>query len=225
MNNQHNLEHSFSFNITQEQAEAEQIKTQDFSHSIIQQSDFDVYTCQLTVMFCDLVGSTALSEQLALCAYWNILQQYQERCSFIIQNCEGYISQPLGDGLLIYFGFPTLQQDDATRAIQAGLDVLLAIEQLNVFFKEWEINLAVRVGIATGEVLMAQVRSGDKSEWLAIGVIPNIAARLQSLAPSNSVVFCPTTHQLVRECFDCQFLGAKSLKGISQPMEVYQVSR
>ncbi len=182
----------------------------------------EAYTCQLTIMFCDLVGSTALSEQLTPCSYLKVLKAYQELCTLIIQDHEGYVAQPLGDGLLVYFGYPLIQQDDATRAVKSALEILIAIQQLE---QELSLELAARVGIATGRVLMGKMGPKYNSEWLAIGVIPNIAARLQSLATSNSVVFCPTTHQLVSECFDCQSLGQRSLKGISKTMEVYQVSQ
>ncbi len=182
-------------------------------------------------MFCDLVGSTALSEQLTPCSYLKVLKAYQELCTLIIQDNEGYVAQPLGDGLLVYFGYPFIQPDDATRAVKSALEIVIAIQQLE---QELSLELAARVGIATGRVLMGKMGPEYNSEWLAIGVIPNIAARLQSLAASNSVVCCPKTYQLVSQDIDCQFLvqknlncqslGERSLKGISKKMEVYQVS-
>ncbi|MDJ0735548.1 MAG: adenylate/guanylate cyclase domain-containing protein [Nostocaceae cyanobacterium] len=183
--------------------------------------------CNLTVMFCDLVGSTALSEQLSPCTYWKLLRTYQKLCTYAIQDYSGYIAQYLGDGLLVYFGYPSASKDAAKRAVQAGLDILVGMEQLNLILKkeiDIQNNLAVRMGIATGEVAIGQVQTGNKSECLAIGVIPNIAARLQNLATSNSIVFCPATYEIVGECFDCQSLGKKNLKGISQPVDVYQVA-
>ena len=188
----------------------------------------EAYCSQLTVMFCDLVGSTALSERLAPCTYFKVLKAYQKLCTLIVQDHQGYIAQPLGDGLLIYFGYPFVKQDDATRAVKSGVEILIAMQELekeiNLTLK-LNLKLAVRVGIATGNVVMGQVGTGNKSEWLAIGVIPNIAARLQSLAASNSVVFGGTTYQLVSEYFDCLSLGKKSIKGISKMMEVYQLSQ
>ncbi len=220
------LDQDVTFDFTQKNLDTINLKPKAHPSHLFQRSNLEAYTSKLTVMFCDLVGSTALSEQLAPCEYLTVIRSYQELCTLVIRNFQGYIAQPLGDGLLVYFGYPHVQPDDATRCVKAGLGVLIAMQQLNLILREkLQLQLAARVGIATGEVLMGQVGVGNKSEWLAIGLIPNIAARLQSLATSNSVVLCPTTHKLVSECVEnCQSLGQRSLKGISQPMEVYQVS-
>lgn len=181
---------------------------------------------QLTVMFCDLVGSTTLSEQLPPYTYCQLLQAYHETCEKVVVSFEGHIAQFLGDGILSYFCYPTSHDDDAYRAVKAGLEILAALEQLNLRLKaERGIELAVRIGIHSGLVVVAEVGGSNKYEQLAIGVTPNIAARLQGEAALNSVVLSGATYQLIRACFDCQSLGAKTLKGIAQPMEVYQVSR
>ena len=180
---------------------------------------------QLTVMFCDLVGSTTLSEQLTLWALRDVLRAYQETCALVIQKEQGYIAQYLGDGLLVYFGYPTTFSDDAHRAVRAALGILAAIEQLSrTLMKDRGIPLAVRIGIHTGQVLVAEVGGGHKHERLAIGPTPNIAARLQSLAVENSIVFSQATYRLVQGLFDFQSLGWQRLKGIAKPMEVYQAT-
>ncbi|HEY9613483.1 AAA-like domain-containing protein [Allocoleopsis sp.] len=181
---------------------------------------------QLTVMFCDLVGSTMLSEQLPPYTYCELLQAYHETCEKVILGFEGYIAQYLGDGILSYFCYPTSHEDDAYRAVKAGLEILAAIAQLNLRLKaERGISLAVRIGIHTGLVIVAEVGGSNKYERLAIGVTPNIAARLQGQAALNSVILSEATYRQVQEFFDCQSLGAKTLKGIAQPIDVYQVDR
>lgn len=190
------------------------------------QSRSDAEPRQLTVMFCDLVGSTMLSEQLPPYSYCELLQAYHETCEKVILAFEGHIAQYLGDGILSYFCYPTSHEDDAYRAVKAGLEILAAIAQLNLRLKaERGISLAVRIGIHTGLVVVAEVGGSNKYERLAIGVTPNIAARLQGVAAHNSLALSEATYRLVQDCFDCQSLGTKTLKGIAQPMEVYQVAR
>lgn len=182
------------------------------------------YPWQLTIMFCDIVGSTTLSEQLDPCIYAQVLQAYQETCAEVIMCWQGYMAQPLGDGILVYFGYPLSQEDDACRALKSGLGIVSAIEQLNLSLKPClGVELAVRVGVATGKVVMAKVGTANKYERLAVGIIPNLAARLQTLATPNSVVFCRATQKLVEDNFYCRDLGYHKLKGFSEPMQVYQV--
>ena len=179
---------------------------------------------QLTVMFCDLVGSTALSEQLDPEELREVVGAYQETGAAVITRFEGYIAQYLGDGILVYFGYPTAHEDDPQRAVRAGLAMVAAIEQLNMsLMRDRGISLAVRIGIHTGLVVVGEVGGGNKHEQLALGEAPNIAARLEGLAAPNTAVLSGATHRLVRGFFDCQSLGRHVLKGISEPMAVYRV--
>ncbi|MBI3799008.1 MAG: AAA family ATPase [Deltaproteobacteria bacterium] len=179
---------------------------------------------QLTVMFCDVVGSTALSEQLDPEELREVMQAYQHTCVEVITRFEGHVAKYLGDGLLVYFGYPVAHEDDAQRAVRAGLGIVEAIQALPRSNLRLPHSLQVRVGIHTGLVVAGEMGSGEYREQLAIvGETPNIAARLQEKALPNSVVISPTTYRLVTGLFDCQNLGPQTLKGISTPLEVYQV--
>ncbi len=201
---------------------------------------------QLTVMFCDLVGSTALSAQLDPEELREVVRAYQETCTGVIQRYEGHIAQHLGDGLLVYFGYPAAHEDDAQRAVRAGLEIVEKIRTLVApsFASVAEENRAatvrerptdrlltraalsplhVRIGIHTGLVVVGEIGSSDKREILALGETPNIAARLQGLAEPDTVVLSAATHRLVAGLFECQDLGPQILKGISTPMSVYRV--
>jgi predicted ATPase/class 3 adenylate cyclase len=179
---------------------------------------------QLTVMFCDLVGSTALSERLDPEELRDVVRQYQQVCSLVIGENEGHIAQYLGDGLLVYFGFPRAHEDDARRAVRAGLGILEAVDKLNrIIQQERGISLAVRVGIHTGPVVVGRVGGGSRHEELAIGETPNVAARLQALAEPDTVIIGAATHRLVHRVFACESLGARALRGTSQPIGLYRV--
>ena len=141
---------------------------------------------QLTVMFCDLVGSTALSEQMDPEEYREILSRYQTAAREVIGRHEGYIARYMGDGLLIYFGYPLAHEDDAARAIRAGLGVVEAIAALTV---RPGIELSVRIGLDTGPVVVGDIiGEGASEESAVLGETPNRAARLQAVAAPNSVV-------------------------------------
>ena len=179
---------------------------------------------QLTVMFCDLVGSTSLSEQLDPEDLREVVRAYQETCGKVIRRFEGHIAQYLGDGLLVYFGYPQAHEDDAQRSARAGLGIVDAITRLNPNFKEqWGVELTVRVGIHTGLVVTGEVGDGATRERLAMGETPNIAAHLQGEADINSVLVSAATYRLIKGFFACHQLDALVLKGLSQPMDVYQV--
>ncbi|MCP4257774.1 MAG: AAA family ATPase [Planctomycetes bacterium] len=178
----------------------------------------------LTVMFCDMVDSTPLSEKLDPEDLRNVVRAYQETCGKVIRRFEGHIAQHLGDGLLVYFGYPQAHEDDAQRAARAGLGIVEAITRLNPSFHErWGVELAVRVGIHTGLVVAGEVGDGATREHLAMGETPNIAARLQGEANHNSVVVSAATYRLIEGFFACRHLNALVLKGLSRPMDVYQV--
>ena len=181
---------------------------------------------QLTVMFCDLVGSTALSAQLDPEELREVIRAYQSVCAEVIARLEGYIAQYLGDGLLVYFGYPTAHEDDAQRAVRAGLEIVEAIRRQVTGDGEQPTQqpLQVRIGVHTGPVVVGEIGRGNKREQLALGETPNIAARLQGIAAPNTIVLSGVTQRLVAELFNYhQDLGAQTLKGLTTPMAVYRV--
>jgi class 3 adenylate cyclase len=179
---------------------------------------------QLTVLFCDLVDSTALAGRLDPEDWRQVVRAYQDTCAKVIARFEGHIAQYLGDGLLVYFGYPQAHEDDAQRAVRAGLGMVEAMAQLNLrLTQERGVSLAVRLGIHTGLVVVGEVGGGTRQEQLALGETPNLAARLQAMAAPNTLVISATTSQLLGGFFACQSLGAHLLKGFAQPVEVYQI--
>jgi predicted ATPase/class 3 adenylate cyclase len=179
---------------------------------------------QLTVLFCDLVDSTALSSQLDPEDLREVVRAYQHACATVIDHFEGHIAQYLGDGLLVYFGYPVAHEDDALRAVRAGLGMVEALGRLNVEAQPArDVRLAARVGVHTGLVVVGEMGGGAKREHLALGETPNLAARLQSVAPPNTVVLSGVTGRLVQASFTCKELGTHTFKGIASPLVVYQV--
>jgi class 3 adenylate cyclase/tetratricopeptide (TPR) repeat protein len=178
---------------------------------------------QLTVMFCDLVGSTALSERLDAEDLRDVMSAYQECASHAIARYQGHIGQYLGDGLLIYFGYPLAHEDDAECAVRAGLAILRALETLNEKLElEAGIRLAVRIGIHTGAVVVGEVVGGG-GETQVLGATTNIAARLMSVADPGSVVISGATLRLIPGRFRTQDLGIPVLKGIAEPIRAFSV--
>ena len=172
-------------------------------------------------MFCDVVGSTALSERLDPEELRDLMKSYQEVCVDAITSFDGYVAQYLGDGVLAYFGYPTAHEDDAVRAARAGLAI---IDKLRGAQLPHAIH--VRVGIHTGLVVAGEMGSRDYPEHRAIvGETPNIAARLQEQAMADSVVISPATYRLVTGFFDREDMGQRTLKGISTQLSVYRVVR
>ena len=181
---------------------------------------------QLTVMFCDLVGSTDLSGRLDPEDLREVVRAYQETAAEVIERYEGHIAQYLGDGLLIYFGYPVAHEDDAQRAVHTGLGMIEAMRQLNTRLKEHHrVELAVRIGVHTGPVVVGEMGGGGRRENLALGETPNIAARLEGLAQPNTAVVSSVTAQLVRRTFLLEELGVQTLKGVAEPMMLYAVAR
>jgi TOMM system kinase/cyclase fusion protein len=190
---------------------------------------------QLTVMFCDLVDSTALATQLDPEELREVVQAYQAACAKVIARYEGHIAQYLGDGLLVYFGYPLAHEDDAHRAVRAGLGIVEALGQLNAHLeqeglrpaptqsRQRRIHLAVRLGVHTGLVVVGDIGGGLRQEQLALGETPNLAARLQGIAAPNTLVISAATFQLLGGFFACQPLGTPLLKGQVQPLTVYRV--
>ncbi len=185
---------------------------------------------QLTVLFCDLVGSTLLSTHLDPEELRGVLRAYQKTCADIVQRYGGHIAQYLGDGVLIYFGYPQAHEDDAQRAVRAGLGIVEALPHLQSRLQQslgirQDFSLQVRIGIHTGPVVVGEVGGGERRERLALGETPNIAARLQWTADPNTVVISAATYRLVHGFFECQELGSHTLRGLSQPLITYGVLR
>ncbi|MGH7390164.1 MAG: AAA family ATPase [Candidatus Rokuibacteriota bacterium] len=179
---------------------------------------------QLTVMFCDLVGSTTLAVRLDPEEWADVVRRYQEACARVVAENEGHVAQYLGDGLLVYFGFPQAHEDDARRAVRAGLGVVDAVRAIRAPAGPTEgLPLAVRVGIHTGPVVVGRVGGGGRHEELAIGETPNVAARLEASAEPDTVVISAVTHRLTHGAFACEALGPQALRGLSQPLESFRV--
>ena len=180
---------------------------------------------QLTVMFCDLAGSTELSQQLDPEDLREINRAYQDACKTAIERYEGYVARYMGDGVLAYFGYPQAHEDDPERAIRAGLGVVESIVDLNASPRGGQdVELRVRVGIATGPVVVGDlIGEGASQESAVVGETPNLAARLQSLAADNAVVISPATHNLAGKRYECDDLGPHQLRGIARPVRAWRV--
>lgn len=180
----------------------------------------------LTVMFCDLVESTVLGERLDPEDLSNVVGAYQDACGAVIERYEGHIARYEGDGLLAYFGFPHAHEDDAERALRSALDILRAMQELNVRLERQPgVRLALRIGVHTGLVVVGQVGVGVQRETIALGHTMNLAARLEGIADSDSVVISDQTLRLVRGVFVTQDLGLHALKGIARPVRAHRVIR
>jgi TOMM system kinase/cyclase fusion protein len=179
---------------------------------------------QLTVLFCDLVDSTKLSSQLDPEEYRDIVRAYQNVCTEVIQRYEGHIAQLLGDGLLIYFGYPQAHEDDAQRAVRAGLGIIEAVGALNTRLEQDKgIGLVVRLGTHTGLVVVGEMGSQGRQEQLALGEVPNIGSRIEGLAAPNTIAVSEATYRLIQGYFECRDLGAQTLRGVAEPLHVYRV--
>jgi class 3 adenylate cyclase/predicted ATPase len=177
---------------------------------------------QLTVMFCDLVGSTALSSRLDPEDLREVIAAYHRAVAEIIARSDGFVSRYMGDGVLVYFGYPQAHEDDAERAVRAGLGAIDAVSRLDVK----SVKLQARVGIATGLVVVGDlIGEGSAQEQPVVGETPNLAARLQALAEPDAVVIAPGTRQLVGDLFEYRDLGAVEVKGIAAPVPAWQVLR
>jgi class 3 adenylate cyclase len=173
---------------------------------------------QLTVMFCDLVDSTELSGRLDPEEYREVVRAYQQTCTAVIERYDGYVAQLLGDGLLVYFGYPQAHEDDAQRAVRTGLGIIDAIGDLHQgLLPAKGIQLAIRLGIHTGLVVGGEMGGGGRHESLALGEVPNLAARLQGLAAPHTLVVSSATYRLIQGYFACQDLGERTLRGVAEP--------
>src|SRR5450755_4634991 len=174
---------------------------------------------QLTVMFCDLVGSTALSARLDPEDLRGIIGAYHRRCAEVITKSGGFVARYMGDGVLAYFGYPQAHEHDAERAVCAGLRLVEAVAKLD---DGAGTALRVRVGIATGLVVVGDLLGeGVAQEHDVVGETPNLAARLQTLAEPDAVVIADSTRRLLGNLFDLENLGLKELKGLAGPVRVW----
>ncbi|MFO1069269.1 MAG: adenylate/guanylate cyclase domain-containing protein [Geminicoccaceae bacterium] len=176
---------------------------------------------QLTVMFCDLVGSTALSAQLDPEDMREVIRDYQDTCAGVITRFDGYVAKYMGDGVLAYFGFPRAHEDDAERAVRAGLALTEAVARLTAPNQQ---PMRARIGIATGLVVVGDlVGDGAAQEQAVVGDTPNLAARLQGIAQPGQVVVGDVTQRLLGAGFELQDLGAQALKGLSGTVGAFAV--
>jgi class 3 adenylate cyclase/tetratricopeptide (TPR) repeat protein len=176
---------------------------------------------QLTVMFCDLVGSTALSARLDPEDLQELLRAYQAQVKDVVRGYGGYIARFMGDGVLVYFGYPQAHEDDAERAVRAGLSLVKSIGQLGTAARE---PLNVRVGIATGLVVVGDlIGSGEAQERSVAGETPNLAARLQGLAEPGAVIIADGTRRLVGDLFELSGLTPSALKGFAEPVRAWRI--
>jgi class 3 adenylate cyclase/tetratricopeptide (TPR) repeat protein len=180
---------------------------------------------QLTVMFCDLVGSTALSTQMDPEDLRDVITGFQDLCREAIKRYDGFIARYMGDGMLVYFGYPQAHEDDAVRATRSGLDIISSMSMLNDEVDgRHNVDLAVRIGIATGPVIVGDfIGEGAAEEAAVVGETPNLAARLQGVALPNQLVVAPATHRIVSEFFMFEDLGTHELKGIVEPTQAWRV--
>jgi class 3 adenylate cyclase/predicted ATPase len=176
---------------------------------------------QVTVMFSDLVGSTALSARMDPEDLRDVISAYQKCVAETVHRFDGFVARYMGDGVLVYFGYPQAHEDDAERAVRAGLELITAVSALKS-----RASLQTRVGIATGLVVVGDlIGSGDTQERSMVGGTPNLAARLQGIAGPNMVVICDSTRKLLGNLFELEHLGPKDLKGISGPARAWAALR
>jgi len=176
---------------------------------------------QVTVMFSDLVGSTALSARLDPEDLREVISAYQKSVTVTVERFGGFVAKYMGDGVLVYFGYPQAHEDDAERAVRAGLELIAAVSALKS-----PVALQTRVGIATGLVVVGDlIGSGEAQERGIVGETPNLAARLQGIAEPDMVVIAEGTRRLLGNLFELKDLGAKDLKGIAGPVRAFAALR
>ena len=175
---------------------------------------------QLTVMFCDLIGSVALSEQLDPEELRALIQRFRATCAAVIERYEGHVARYVGDAILAYFGWPQAHEDDAERAVRTALELIEAVKAVPVVGAP----LSVHIGIATGTVVVGQEAGEALEARLAVGATPNLAARLQSLAAADEILIAPATRRLLGQRFDLVDIGEQTFKGMHEPVRIFSVS-
>ena len=173
----------------------------------------------MTVMFSDLVGSTALSARMDPEDLRKIISAYEKCVAETVRDFGGFVAQFTGDGFLAYFGYPLAHEDDAERAVRAALELTTAVSDLKT-----QSALQIRVGIATGLVVAGKL-PGSGEEGDIVGETPNLAARLQGIAEPNAVIIAESTRKLLGNLFELEDLGPKDLKGISGPVRAFAALR
>jgi class 3 adenylate cyclase/predicted ATPase len=180
----------------------------------------------LTVMFCDLVGSTELSTRFDPEDLRDIIRGFQGLCAKIVAEFDGYVAKYMGDGVLIYFGYPRAHEKDAERAVRTALAILEELPSLSIGPAHAKVELAARIGIDTGLVVVGEaVGEGSAAELTVVGETPNVAARLQALAKPNAIVIGPATRDLAGGVFEYEDIGSHRLKGIAAPVQAWRVLR
>ena len=175
----------------------------------------------LTVMFCDLVGSTALAARIDPEEMRDVIGLYHRRVAKVVDRYDGFVAKYMGDGVLVYFGYPQAHEDDGERAVRAGLKLIRTIDKVR---PPLDVTLRVRVGIATGLVVVGDlIGSGEAQEHGVVGQTPNLAARLQALAEPNTLLIAESTHRLLGELFECEDLGGIEMKGYEAPIGAWRV--
>jgi class 3 adenylate cyclase len=176
---------------------------------------------QLTVLFCDLVGSTELAARLDPEDMGGVIRAYHRCCSEMVARWGGHVAKYMGDGVLAYFGWPQAHEDDAERAVRAGLAILDGVRSLR---PQPDLRLQVRIGITTGPVVVGElIGAGEAQERSVVGEPPNLAARLQALAEPDAVVIGRGTRRLIGDLFELADLGTHELKGFGRPVRAWRV--
>jgi class 3 adenylate cyclase len=179
---------------------------------------------QITVLFCDLVGASALSQRLDPEDLRDVLRQYQTLCGDVVRRYEGYVAQYMGDGLLVYFGYPVANDDTPQRAVRAGIAIVQAVRDLSPRLMEARaVSLEVRVGIHTGAVVVGEMGDADRPQSLAIGETVNMADRVQRAAGPDSVLVSEATYRLTKGFFKFGDLGPHALRGFQHLVPLYEV--
>lgn len=177
---------------------------------------------QLTVLFCDLVGSTPLAGRLDPEEWQELVQSYQSAAGGVVERHGGHVAQYQGDGIVVYFGYPLAHEDDAARAVRTGLGIVAAMRAVNTGLAA-DRQLAVRIGIHTGPVVVSLLGGGARRETMALGDTTNVAARVQGAAEPDTVVITAATQRLVAGLFVVEDRGSPPLKGVTSPVALYRV--
>jgi class 3 adenylate cyclase/predicted ATPase len=202
-------------------AETTQVRTETADPTATPAVPREAERRQLTVLFCDLVGSTELATRLDPEDMGAVMSAYHRATAAVIERFDGHVARYLGDGVLAYFGWPRAHEDDAERAVRAGLGLVGAVARLEAHD---EVRLQARVGVATGQVVVGDlVGEGAARDEAVVGETPNLAARLQTLAAPESVVISQATRRLVRGLFELEDLGPQRLKGFAEPQTAWRV--
>lgn len=189
--------------------------------AIFSSESSDAQRRQLTVMFCDLVGSTELSSRFDPEDLSDIVRSFQDCCASVVSQFDGYVARHMGDGMLVYFGYPRAHEYDSERALHAGLELIKSVHQLE---PRADLRLQIRIGVATGLVVVGETIGEDSAkEQVVMGETPNLAARLQGIADPNQLVVSDATRKLCENVFNFQDLGERSLKGFTNPVATFAV--